>query len=137
VATATKTKVTKSSPEAFLDKLPDERRKDCTKLVQIMKKMSGQEPKMWGASMVGFGTHHYRYESGREGDIFVVGFSPRKTDLTLYLPGAIQTQTKLLEKLGKHRTGKGCLYVKRLADVDMSVLERLIQASLKHRGASS
>ena len=128
-----KTKVTRVSPKAFLDKQPDEtRRKDCAKIVQIMKKATGEEPRMWGASMVGFGEYHYRYESGHEGDTFVVGFAPRKTDLTLYLPGAIQKSPDLLGKLGKHKTGKGCLYIKRLDDVDLGVLERLVAASVKH-----
>lgn len=128
-----KTKRTKVSPKAFLDKQTDEsRRKDCAKIVQMMKKVTGEEPRMWGPAMVGFGSHHYRYESGREGDIFVVGFAPRKTDLTLYLPGAIQGGQALLGKLGKHKTGKGCLYIKRLDDVDLGALEKLVQASVKH-----
>jgi hypothetical protein len=128
-----KTKVTKVSPKAFLDKQSDEgRRADCAKIVQIMKKATGAEPRMWGPAMVGFGEHHYRYESGREGDTFVVGFAPRKTDLTIYLPGAIQKSPALLEKLGKHKTGGGCLYIKRLDDVDLGVLEKLVLASIKH-----
>jgi hypothetical protein len=128
-----KTKVTKVSPKAFLYRQTDEgRRKDCAKIVQIMKKATGEEPRMWGPAMVGFGQHHYRYESGREGDIFVVGFAPRRTDLTLYLPGAIQGNPALLGKLGKHKTGKGCLYIKSLDDVDLGVLEKLVHASIKH-----
>jgi hypothetical protein len=128
-----KTKVTEVSPKAFLDKQPDElRRKDCAKLVEIMKKATGEAPRMWGPSMVGFGEYHYRYESGHEGDTFVVGFAPRKTDFTLYVPGAIQKSPELLGKLGKHKTGKGCLYIKRLEDVDLGVLERLIVTSVKH-----
>lgn len=129
-----KTKATRVSPKAFLDKQADEgRRKDCARLVQIMKKATGEEPRMWGASMVGFGQYHYRYESGHEGDTFVIGFAPRKTDLTLYLPGAIQKSPDLLGKLGKHKTGKGCLYIKRLDDVDLGVLERLVAVSVKHQ----
>ena len=127
-----KTKATKVSPKAFLDKQDESRRKDCAKLVQMMKKATGEEPRMWGPSMVGFGAYHYRYESGHEGDTFLVGFAPRKTDLTLYIPGAIQKNPELLGKLGKHKTGKGCLYLKRLEDVDLGVLERLIAVSVKH-----
>jgi hypothetical protein len=128
-----RTKVTKVSPKAFLEKQPDEaRRKDCAKIVQIMKKATGEPPRMWGTGMVGFGKYHYRYDSGREGDTFIVGFAPRKTDLTLYLPGAMQKSPGLLGKLGKHKTGKGCLYLERLDDVDLGVLERLIAASVKH-----
>ena len=121
-----------ASVEAFLKQVPDEaRRADCLALVKLMKKVTRADPKMWGPSIVGFGSYHYKYESGREGDWFLTGFSPRKQDLTLYIMAGFIEYEALLAKLGKHKHGKSCLYVKRLADLDMRVLEKLVVASVK------
>jgi hypothetical protein len=98
----------------------------------LMRQATGAEPKMWGSSIVGFGNFHYKYASGREGDWFHIGFAPRKQDLTLYVAGGFPQYEKLLAQLGKHRTGKSCLYIKTLADVDMPVLTELIQLSARH-----
>jgi hypothetical protein len=126
-----KTKKTKASASAFIDAIPDEeRREDCRKLAALMKKAAGAEGKMWGANIVGFGEHTIRYDSGRELDWMMIGFSPRKGPLTLYGLG-VNDQPELLAKLGKHKTGKGCLYVNRLSDVDTKVLEKMAAASVK------
>jgi len=128
-----KTRKTNASPTAFLDAIEDDaRRKDCAALVRIMKRVTKAPPRMWGPSIVGFGSYHYVYESGREGDWFLTGFSPRKRDLTVYIMAGFDRYDALLEKLGKHATGKSCLYLKRLDDVDLDVLEELIQASVEH-----
>jgi hypothetical protein len=109
----------------------DPREDDCRALLAMMERVTGERPKLWGSSIVGFGKYHYKYESGHEGDTCVVGFAPRKAALTLYLlPGFEGEVAPLLEKLGKHKTGKGCLYVKRLADVDAAVLERILRTSV-------
>ena len=131
-----KTKQADGSVQEFLDGVGDlVRRKDCEALIQLMQKATKCEPKMWGAAMVGFGNRHYKYESGREGDIFQMGFSPRKAALTLYLGISREPQQKLLKRLGKHKTGKGCLYIKSLDDVDLRVLEQLVQeAAGRERG---
>src|SRR5687767_2415660 len=125
-----KTKATDQSVEAFINAIEDEkRRQDCQTILTMMRQATGEEPKMWGTSIVGFGSYHYKYESGREGDEPRIGFSPRKQSLTLYvLPGQLDDgwQT-LLGKLGKHTTGKVCLYIKKLADVDQAVLGEIIQ----------
>lgn len=126
-----KTKATKANVSAFLDTIADEdARRDCRTLVRMMQKATKAEPKMWGSAIVGFGDHHYKYDSGREGDWFKTGFSPRKNALTLYGLG-VQSQPALMSKLGKFKTGKGCLYVKKLSDVDLGVLEKLIKKSAK------
>ena len=123
-----KTKATTSSVGAFIDALTDPtRRSDAKVLVQLMQRASGEKPTMWGPSIVGFGSYHYRYDSGREGDMPLVAFSPRKAALVLYgLLGHGDTEA-LLAKLGNHTTGKGCLYIKKLADVESTVLETLIK----------
>ncbi len=127
-----KTKANFGSVSAFLTSIADdERRKDCKAVAKLMKDITKATPKMWGASIVGFGSQHLIYDSGRELDWFLVGFSPRKRDLTLYIMGGLEGHGELLEKLGKHKTGKACLYVKRLADVDLAVLEKLIKQSVK------
>jgi hypothetical protein len=128
-----KTKPTGASVEAFVQGIADEtRRQDCTTLLGLMRRVTGAEPAMWGTSIVGFGSYHYRYASGREGDWFVTGFSPRKRDLTLYIMAGFSDHDDLLERLGPHKTGKSCLYVKRLADLDLEVLETLVAASVEH-----
>jgi hypothetical protein len=126
-----KTKPTKLSVAAFIDAIPDStRRADAKALVKLMQNAAGEKPKMWGPSIIGFGSYHYRYDSGREGDMPLIGFSPRKAATVVYgLIGSTDSKA-LLPKLGKHTTGKGCLYVKKLADVDQQVLETLIAKSL-------
>ena len=132
-----KIRPTKVSVDAFLENIADEgRRKDCNALVKLMKRVTGAKPVMWGPSIVGFGSYHYKYDSGHEGDSCVVGFSPRKTDLTLYLSSELPGREALLKKLGKHKSGRACVYVKRLADVDLDVLEELIRRSVKTRPKS-
>ena len=126
-----KTKATAASVSAFIAAVPDEiRRADAKTLVKMMKAATGKTPKLWGPSIVGFGSHHYVYESGREGDMPLVAFSPRKPALVLYL-GSGEPLDKAL--LGKHSMGKGCLYIKRLADVDLGVLEKLIARTVARR----
>lgn len=127
-----KTKPTELSVEDFLDKIADERlRQDCVAVTKLMKKVTGAKPKMWGPGIVGFGQYHYRYESGHEGDMCLTGFAPRKPNiLTLYILAGFPEQAALLEKLGKHKAGKGCLYLKKLEDVDQVVLEKLIAGSV-------
>ena len=126
-----KTKKTDASVEKFLNSVADEqRRKDCFRLLEIMKAETKAEPAMWGTSIVGFGRIQYKYESGRELEWFVTGFSPRKQDLTLYIMPGIERYPSLLNKLGKHKTGKSCLYVKKLEDVDLTTLKQLIRNSV-------
>lgn len=127
-----KTKPTSTSVEEFLNKVPDEgRREDAFRILEIMKEITGEEPKMWGNAIVGFGCYHYKYESGREGDAPIIAFSPRKQDLTLYLYPGYQNDRELMEKLGKHRTGKSCLYIKHLSDIHLPTLKKLIRESVK------
>ena len=126
-----KTKPTDVNVEHFLAAVPDERkRQDARVLLTLMQELTGEAPRMWGPSIVGFGSYHYVYESGREGDWMRTGFSPRKTALTLYLMGGVGRYAELLSQLGKHKTGKSCLYIKRLSDVDMDILRQLIAQSL-------
>jgi len=128
-----KTKPNEESVIDFLQSVPDERkREDSFTILDLMKEVTGQEPKMWGDSIIGFGNYHYKYASGREGDWFVTGFSPRKQNLTLYIMSGFDEYEALLKKLGKYKTGKACLYVNRLADVDMAVMKELIRKSVAH-----
>lgn len=116
----------------FLNKIPDaKRREDCRAVAKMMEKITGSKPKMWGASIVGFGSYHYKYASGREGDWLVTGFSPRKQDLTLYIMMGFEKHADLMKQLGKHRTGKSCLYIKRLSDIHVPTLKKLIESSVK------
>jgi len=126
-----KTKPTKASVTVFINALTDQtRRTDAKALVKMMQDAAGEKPQMWGPSIIGFGSCHYRYESGREGDMPLIAFSPRKAATVLYnVTGSSDSKT-LLAKLGKHTTGKGCLYIKKLADVDQEVLQTLIVKSL-------
>lgn len=127
-----KTQKTDASVEAFLNSVADEdRKRDSFAVLDLMKQVSRAEPKMWGPAIVGFGQYHYKYESGRENDWFPIGFSPRKNNLTLYLTGGLESQADLLAKLGKHKTGKGCIYINKLADVDQSVLRQMLERCLK------
>ncbi|MEO6216897.1 MAG: DUF1801 domain-containing protein [Sphingomonas sp.] len=122
-----KTQATEASVEAFLAKVEPEQRRDDGRLVaEMMARITGEPATMWGPSIIGFGTRHYRYESGREGDICRIGFSPRKAQLVFYVGAGSGRLDPLLAKLDKHSTGKGCLYIKKLADVDQAVLEALI-----------
>jgi hypothetical protein len=125
-----KTKATTASVEKFLHALDKSRRGDCVALVSIMKQATGLPPKMWGSAIVGFGNHHYKYESGREGDICLVGFSPRKKNISLYVVGGFVRHDALLKKLGKHKTGKGCLYIDSIDNVDAGVLKKLIKTAV-------
>jgi hypothetical protein len=129
--TENKTKPTEISVESFINTVPDEqKRKDSFALVEIMKRMTGFEPKMWGPAIIGFGSYHYKYASGREGDICLVGFSPRKANLTLYL--GLGDQPEIPQNLGKHKMGKGCLYINKLEDVNLDVLSGVIRQSCEH-----
>lgn len=127
-----KTRPTLKTAQEFLATIADEKRRaDCFSMLEIMQEASGCPPVMWGASIVGFGKYRYRYESGREGEWMVTGFSPRKNDLTIYIMPGFDQYAELMQKLGKHRTGKSCLYLKRLSDVDEVILGQLIAASVK------
>lgn len=126
-----KTKRTDADVQSFILGIEDEvRREDCLTILPIMRRIVGVAPKMWGTSIVGFGSYHYKYASGRTGDWFLTGFSPRKQDLTIYIMPGLERHESILAKLGKHKTGKSCLYLKRLADVDIKLLEKLIATSV-------
>ena len=128
-----KTQPTKASVTEFINAIDDkEKRADARKVAAMMRKATGKRAKMWGPSIVGFGTYHYKYASGREGDFLVTGFSPRKQALTLYIMAGFSKYDGLMKKLGKYKTGKSCLYVKRLSDVDETVLQQLIDESVQH-----
>ena len=129
-----KTKATEASVESYFSAIQDEaRRKDCEALAKLMTKATKLPPKMWGTSIVGFGSYHYKYESGREGDSCLTGFSSRKSDISLYLTASVLEQEELLSKLGKHKASKGCLYVRKLSDVDLKILERLVVSAVASR----
>ena len=125
-----KTKVNDTNVEEFLEGFPEDRRKDCYTILEMMKTITNNEPKMWGTSIIVFGDYHYEYKSGREGDFFLAGFAPRKQNLTLYINGGFDQYGDLLEKLGKYKTSKACLYIKKLADVDMQVLQEIVTKSV-------
>ena len=128
-----KTRPTASSVDAFIDTLDDERKRaDCRNLARMMAEITGASGVMWGSSIVGFGSYHYRYASGREGDFFETGFSPRKRALTLYVMAGFSAYGDLLGRLGKYSVGKSCLYVKRLADVDLDVLREMLTQSVSY-----
>lgn len=127
-----KTKQNDASVEAFLESVDNERRrKDSFTVLELMRRITGDEPRMWGTSIVGFGSYRYRYASGRSGEWPRIGFSPRKQSLTVYVMPGFASYDEQLSRLGKHRTGKSCLYINKLADVDMAVLEDLIRSSLE------
>jgi hypothetical protein len=128
-----KTKPTKVSVASFIAAVPDEtRRKDAKTLVKLMQTATGEKPVMWGPSIVGFGTYHYKYDSGREGDMPLICFSPRKPAMVLYVNTGFKGGDALLAKLGKHTGSKTCIYVKNLADLDAAILERLVAKSVAH-----
>jgi hypothetical protein len=129
-----KTKATEGSAEDYLAAIDDEsRRKDCQALAKLMTKGTKQKPKMWGTSIVGFGSYHYKYECGREGDSCLVGFSSRKGDISAYGLASSPDHEELLAKLGKHKMGKGCLYIRKLGDIDLKVLEQLVVGSFAEK----
>jgi Domain of unknown function (DU1801) len=126
-----KTKPTDASVEDYIGAIDDEsRRADCATLAKLMAKATKEKPKMWGPSIVGFGSYHYKYESGREGDAPVAGFSSRKGDISVYLAASFPGQDELLSKLGRHKMGKACLSIRKLGDVDLKLLERLVVGSV-------
>ncbi|MEL7185376.1 MAG: DUF1801 domain-containing protein [Pseudomonadota bacterium] len=128
-----KTKPTKSSVTAFVNSIePKERRADAKKVAAMMRRATGKRAKMWGSAIVGYDEYHYKYDSGREGDFMMTGFSPRKQALTVYIIPGFSHFDAEMKKLGKYKTGRSCLYIKRLSDVDEKVLERLITKSIKH-----
>lgn len=128
-----KTKPTKLSVRTFVNSIEDkQKRADAKKVAAMMRKATGARARMWGNSIVGYGQYHYKYASGREGDFLITGFSPRKQALTVYILAGFKAFEPLMEKLGKYKTGKSCLYIKQLADIDEKVLQRLINGSVKY-----
>jgi len=133
-----KTQKNDGSVTDFLNQVDNEKKRaDSFTILELMEAVTGEAPKMWGDSIVGFGDYHYKYASGREGDWFLVGFSPRKQNLTLYITSGFSEFDHLLQKLGKYTTGKGCLYIKKLEDVDQEVLKELISQSVEHMKATN
>lgn len=138
MARPNKTIATTGSVSTFVDAIADpKRRKDCVTLIGLMEAATGQKPKMWGSSIVGFGEYHYRYETGREGDMCRLGFSPRKGALSLYLCGGLDRLQDLLARLGKHKTGKGCLYINGIEDVHLPTLAALLKKAAKGKPAGA
>jgi hypothetical protein len=132
----TKTKPTAVTVDSFIDAVENPvRRADARAVLAMMQRVTGESPQMWGPSIVGFGSYHYKYDSGHEGTSCRLGFSPRKAELVLYVLTGEAEQESLLARLGKHKTGKSCLYVKKLADVDMAMLEEITRGALKHMDA--
>jgi hypothetical protein len=128
-----KTKQTNESVESFLNKITDEqKRQDCLTVAKVMEEITKSEPKMWGTSIVGFGSYHYKYASGQEADWLVIGFSPRKQNLTLYIMPGFEKYDELMAKLGKHSCGKSCLYIKKLSDIHLPTLKQLMKESVKY-----
>lgn len=132
-ANRNKTRPTGAGVDTFLDAVENERRREDARTVKaMMERITGWEPRMWGPSIVGFGEYHYRYESGREGDFLITGFSPRKKALTIYIMPGFARYDALMARLGKFKTGRSCLYINKLDDVDLSVLEKLIASSVQY-----
>ena len=128
-----KTQKNKASVTGFLNSIENEKRKsDSFIILELMKKITNSEPSMWGPSIIGFGSYHYQYASGREGEWFLTGFSPRKQSLTLYIVSGFKKYNDILNKLGKYKTGKSCLYINKLEDIDINVLEELISDSVAY-----
>ena len=126
-----KTKSSNESVTEFLDNLGDSKRKeDCKIIMEVMENVTGEKPRMWGSSIVGFGTYHYKYPSGHEGDWFKTGFSPRKQNLTLYIMSGFEEYDNLMSKLGKYKNGKSCIYIKQIEDIDLEILKQLIAESI-------
>ena len=136
MATELKTQRTDASVWSFIDGIADaQRREDCRQLAQMMEAVTGEEPAMWGAAMVGFGAYDYRYQSGHGGSSFLCGFSPRKQNLTIYFSDGVERHTALLGGLGRYTHGRSCLYVKRLSDIDQAVLKEMVIASVANMRA--
>lgn len=128
-----KTKPTSLKAEDFISQVENpQKRSDSLKVMEMMKEITGKEPVMWGSSLIGFDQYHYKYDSGREGDSLMVGFSPRKQALTIYIMPGFERFDDLMQKLGKYKTGKACLYIKKLEDIDLSILRELISESVKY-----
>ena len=128
-----KTQPTNKDVAAFLEQVePEQKRQDCQAILEMMQQATKADPKMWGDSMIGFGEYHYKYASGREGDWFLTGFAPRKQNISLYIMAGFKRYEELMGKLGKYKTGKSCLYINKLADVDEAVLKELIQLSASY-----
>lgn len=130
---ALKTTPNQKSVEEFLNGVEaEQKRKDCFEILEMMAQITQATPQMWGESIIGFGNYRYKYESGREGDWFLTGFSPRKQNLTLYIMAGFQQYEQLMQQLGKYKTGSSCLYIKRLADIDKAILKKLIEESVQY-----
>lgn len=128
-----KTTETERSVIDFINTAPDEaKRKDALELLKIMQEVTGFEPKMWGSGIIGFGNYHYKYESGHEGEAPLTGFSPRKDAISLYLSSAFENKEELLSKFGKHKAGKGCIYIKKLTDINAEILKQMISLSVDY-----
>ena len=128
-----KTKKNDQDVNAFLDRIEDEKkRQDSKAILKLMQDVTGEAPTMWGDSIVGFGSYDYKYASGREGNWFLTGFAPRKQNLTLYIMSGFEAYDDLMSKLGKYKTGKSCLYIKKIEDIDMQVLSELVRQSAEH-----
>lgn len=128
-----KTRATNASVSEFLDAIEDrQQRNDLKKVAAMMRRATGKRARMWGPSIVGYGSYHYRYDSGREGDFLVTGYAPRKQNMAIYIMPGFKHFGDLMHRLGKHKTGKSCLYIKRLADVDEKVLEQLIREAVNY-----
>ena len=128
-----KKKLNESSVEKFLNSVEDKEKRELSfKVLELMKKITKEEPKMWGTSIIGFGTYHYKYKSGQEGDWMQVGLSPRKQAVTLYIMSGFSRYDELMNKLGKYKTGKSCLYIKKEEDIDFEVLKELVAQSVKY-----
>lgn len=128
-----KTKPSDQSVEAYLNSIePQKKREDSLAILKLMQEITGEQPQMWGDSIVGFGSYHYKYASGREGDWFLTGFAPRKQNLTLYIMAGFDNYDELMDKLGKHTTGKSCLYIKKLEDINLDILRQLIAESVAY-----
>lgn len=131
--TENKTKPTDQDVASFLQQVePAQKQEDCQRILSIMQEATQSEAKMWGGSIIGFGEYHYKYASGREGDWFLTGFSPRKQNISIYIMAGFKRYEELMAQLGKYKTGKSCLYINKLADVDMTVLEALIKLSVRY-----
>jgi hypothetical protein len=131
MAKQNKTKETSANVDKFLDGVkPEQKRDDCRAIAKMMEEVSGQPAKMWGTSIVGFGTRHYEYESGRTGDICIIGFAPRKSNIAMYMGGIVGYHDAELKKMGKVKTGKGCIYLTKLDEIDTKVLKQLMKKSL-------
>lgn len=135
--TQLKTSQNEASIEAFLASIENnQRREDAKELLALFDRITGMKAKMWGSSIIGYGRYEYRYESGREGEYFMVGFSPRKANSTVYIMPGYQDLSDMLNRLGKHKTGKSCLYINKLSDIDLKVLEEIIRFGLEYMKAN-